>query len=29
VIEYPEMPRKEFKYHPVDFIPRKRHEEEI
>ena len=23
------MPRKESKYHPVDFIPRKKHEEEI
>ena len=30
VIEYPEMPRKsKFKYHAVDFIPRKKHEEEI
>jgi hypothetical protein len=29
VIEYPEPPRKESKYHPVDFIPRKKHEEEI
>ena len=30
VIEYPEMPRKnKYKYSAVDFIPRKRHEEEI
>ena len=29
MIEYPEPPRKESKYHPVDFIPRKKHEEEI
>lgn len=28
-IEYPEMPRKYRKFHAVDFIPRKRHEEEI
>jgi len=29
VIEYPEMPRRRFKYHAVDFIPRKRHEDDI
>ena len=29
VIDYPDMPRKQHKYHPVDFIPRKRHEEDI
>jgi len=30
VIEYPEMPRKNrYKFHAVDFIPKKRHEEEI
>lgn len=29
-IEYPEMPSKnKYKFHAVDFIPRKRHEEEI
>ena len=30
MIEYPEMPRKnKYKFHAVDFIPRKVHEEQI
>ena len=29
VIEYPEQPRRRHKYHMVDFIPKKRHEEDI
>ena len=29
VIEYPELPRKQYKFHAVDFIPRKKHEDEI
>mmetsp|Transcript_16559 Transcript_16559/g.28173 ORF Transcript_16559/g.28173 Transcript_16559/m.28173 type:complete len:98 (-) Transcript_16559:482-775(-) len=29
-IEYPDVgPKSKFKYHPVDFIPKKRHENEI
>ena len=24
VIEYPEMPRKQFKYNPIDFVPRRK-----
>ena len=28
-IEYPELPRKKYKFHAVDFIPKRRHEEEI
>ena len=29
VIEYPEMPRKQFKYHAVDFIPKRKNANEI
>ena len=29
VVEYPEMPRKQYKFHAVDFIPRKKHEADI
>ena len=30
MIEYPEMPRRNYrKFHPVDFIPRKVHEDKI
>lgn len=29
VIDYPDLPRKQYKFHAVDFIPKKRHEDDI
>ena len=29
MIDYPDLPRKQYKFHAVDFIPKKRHEDDI